>query len=174
MIFPGDLGRKDSVVSVSSATSLPSNLSQNHSCASILGASAIAIAGLPVFGKDTGAIMKDTRDVSDVLDTKVNHESTPDSTGSRNGSRRQSLKPRGLRESFRNLVRPKVKKRDVEAPRDESGEEDEYPATRRGSRISEYILEVQPSSRWKRILGVSLAISRSVKCSRRTKVILKH
>ena len=162
LIFPGNLDRKDSMASVSSVTSLPSNLSQNHSCAGILGASAIAIAGLPVFGKDTGSIIKDSKDNTEVHETKVNHELTPDSTGSRAGSRRSSLKPRGLRESFRNLVRPKVKKRDVEAPRDESGEEDEIVASRRGSRISESNLETQPSSRWKRILGVSLAISRSV------------
>jgi len=163
LIFPGSLDRKDSMASVSSVTSLPANLSQNHSCAGILGASAIAIAGLPVFGKDTGSIIKDSKDTSEVHETKVNHELTPDSTGSRAGSRRSSLKPRGLRESFRNLVRPKVKKRDVEAPCDESGEEDEYlVASRRGSRISESNLEAQPSSRWKRILGVSLAISRLV------------
>ena len=155
------------------ASSGPANLSLNSTCAALLGSSTLAIAaGVPgILGPEMN---------------NLNLEPTPSPCVSRRGS----LKPaaRGLKESFRKLVRPMVRKREERREGGEQGErgtpelqergvegtpEQEEESCleirvpcRRESRWSESAAEKAedspPSSRWRRILGVSLAISRSI------------
>ena len=84
------------------------------------------------------------------------------------------ISAKGLRNSFRKLVKPLVKKRmtDCEAsPGEDSDEQDSRASSRRGSKglqlaascaNLEVVEEVKVESRWKRVLGVSLAIGRWV------------
>ena len=175
-----DSSRDTRAGSMSSVSSLPANLA-GSTCASLLAANATTIAGAPVLTSTAaaGAVEQQHHSASSGTTTtttttttskKTSSECTPVDTPS--GSRRSSLKPSSIRESFRKLVRPKVKKREPAADGEDDDSLNSLPRdslSRRGSRLSNLpeattttttTNRPEVNSKWKKILGVSLAISR--------------
>ena len=180
LVFEMDSIRKGSL---SSVTSLPANLPHNTSfSAALLSQSALSAAGAPVLvGQSEGGTKNKTSKSNNLqeecendifTDLRMTPEIGTPTRQTPSEVRKQNLKPgsRGLKESFRKLVRPMIKKRESETGQDElSGEDNDSQysvlrgrLSRGGSRRSSGSSksEIPQNSRWKKILGVSLAISR--------------
>ena len=152
-----------------STASLPAKTNENPNSTLILGSAAIAVATVEVVADN------DNKAVEDIKQESSASLLTPPE------SRKSKLSNKGLRSSFRKLVRPIFKRNNSISTKEENNDEPFTPPdSRRGSWLSAKSLSITSKNiqikdndaiinnddkdevqrRWKRVLGVSRAIGR--------------